>query len=789
MRRWRARPPTAAPAVLIGTPWVEEGKLYNAYALLAGGGVEAIRYKVNLPNYGVFDEKRVFASGPVPGPVSFRGVRLGLPICEDTWTDWGDYENVVECLAETGAELLIVPNGSPYWRDKAEVRLNVTVARVTEAGLPLLYINQVGGQDELVFDGASFALNVDRSIALQLPAFRETVITTHWSRTQSGWRCAQGPVATAEEEDQADYNACMLGLRDYVDKNRFHGVVIGLSGGVDSALCAVLAIDAIGADRVRCVMLPYRFTSQESLDDAAAIAGALGLHYDTVPIESAVQGLEASLTGIFGAALRDVTEENLQARARGTILMAISNKFGLMVVTTGNKSEMSVGYATLYGDMNGGFNPIKDLYKTEVYRLARLRNVWKPDGALGPDGRVIVDNVLTRAPSAELRENQTDQDSLPPYDVLDQILAAAGRARGAARRHHRRGFRSRHGDEGRPHAQSRGVQAPASRARREGDAEEFWPGPALSDHQPVSRSRHGAAGARRRAEQKSGPGRGRRRRSLIARCFGLMRGDERRSDRAHRTLGRIGNGDGFSRDRRCHHRGWRRRGAGLGRLCAFRQRGLRRLREGLCVLVGDDDVAAFERRRIVGILERIGPALARPPARAGGCELFAILEGRRQSRVGLAAERNRLVDVLAGISIRVELGLGGGTLALTGALVVREFVRHRRIRNREIISVAGPHADRPERAGRRAIAAGRDDVAVEQRVEEAGRSRRLCGGAILRSAIVLRQRSDELPALAFLVAVVAALETLEIAHRAIEIVAHLLDLGVQWLAFRRLAGE
>ena len=410
------------PAVLIGTPWIEEGKLYNAYALLAGGEIEALRYKVNLPNYGVFDEKRVFASGPVPGPVSFRGVRLGLPICEDTWTDWGDYENVVECLAETGAEILVVPNGSPYWRDKAEVRLNVTVARVTDAGLPLLYVNQVGGQDELVFDGASFALNADRSIAFQLPAFRETVVTTQWSRTPSGWRCAPGPMAAAEEEDQADYAACMLGLRDYVDKNRFRGVVIGLSGGVDSALCATLAVDAIGADRVRCVMLPYRFTSQELRDDAAAIAQALGLHYDIVPIEKAVQGLKASLAEIFAGAPRDVTEENLQARARGTILMAISNKFGRMVVTTGNKSEMSVGYATLYGDMNGGFNPIKDLYKTEVYRLARLRNVWKPDGALGPAGRVIVENVLTRAPSAELRENQTDQDSLPPYDVLDQIL-------------------------------------------------------------------------------------------------------------------------------------------------------------------------------------------------------------------------------------------------------------------------------------------------------------------------------------------------------------------------------
>jgi NAD+ synthase len=411
-----------APAVLIGTPWAEDGKLYNAYALLAGGRIEAIRFKVNLPNYGVFDEKRVFTPGPVPGPVNFRGVRLGLPICEDTWIDWGDYENVVECLAETGAELLVVPNGSPYWRDKAEVRLNVAVARVTEAGLPLLYINQVGGQDELVFDGASFALNADHSIAFQLPAFREVIATTHWSRTQGAWRCAPGPIAAAEEFDQADYTACMVGLRDYVEKNRFRGVVLGLSGGIDSALCAVLAVDALGADRVRCVMLPFRFTSQDSRDDAAAIAKVLGVDYDIVPVESAVRGLEAALTGIFGGAPRDVTEENLQSRARGTILMAISNKFGLMVVTTGNKSEMSVGYATLYGDMNGGFNPIKDLYKTEVYRLARLRNRWKPDGALGPDGSVIPENVLTRAPSAELCENQTDQDTLPPYDALDQIL-------------------------------------------------------------------------------------------------------------------------------------------------------------------------------------------------------------------------------------------------------------------------------------------------------------------------------------------------------------------------------
>jgi NAD+ synthase len=411
------------PGVLIGTPWVEDNKLYNAYALLAAGRIAAIRFKVNLPNYGVFDEKRVFATGPVPGPVSFRGVRLGLPICEDTWTDWGDYENVVECLAETGAEILLVPNGSPYWRDKTDARLNVAVARVTEAGLPLLYINQFGGQDELVFDGASFALNADRSIAFQLPAFVETVVTTHWSRTASGWRCGQGPMAEPLEADNADYAACMVGLRDYVEKNGFKGVVIGLSGGVDSALCAALATDALGAARVRCVMLPFRFTAQESLDDAAAIAGSLGIRYDVVPIESAVAAIEQTLAGLFAGQARDVTEENLQARARGTILMAISNKFGLMVVTTGNKSEMSVGYATLYGDMNGGFNPIKDIYKTQVYRLAWLRNHWKPNGALGPDGPVIVENVLTRAPSAELRENQTDQDSLPPYDVLDAILS------------------------------------------------------------------------------------------------------------------------------------------------------------------------------------------------------------------------------------------------------------------------------------------------------------------------------------------------------------------------------
>jgi NAD+ synthase len=410
------------PAVLVGTPWVEDGKLYNACVLLDEGRIATIRYKVNLPNYGVFDEKRVFARGPASGPVPIRGVRVGVPICEDTWLEESEeYENVVECLAETGAEILIVPNGSPYARGKGDLRLSVSVARVTESGLPLVYLNQVGGQDELVFDGASFALNADLSVAMQLPAFEENITTLRWMREPSGWRCS-GPVAPVLARDKADYAACVLGLRDYVGKNGFPGVLLGVSGGIDSALCAAIAVDALGAERVRGVMLPFRFTAQVSLDDAAKLAGHLGIRYEVLPIAQAVNGFEEILSAPFAGLPRDITEENLQARTRGTLLMAISNKTGAMVVTTGNKSEMSVGYATLYGDMNGGFNPIKDMYKTEVFRISALRNSWKPEGALGPSGEVIPPNIITRPPTAELRENQTDQDSLPPYEILDAIL-------------------------------------------------------------------------------------------------------------------------------------------------------------------------------------------------------------------------------------------------------------------------------------------------------------------------------------------------------------------------------
>ncbi|WP_050628996.1 NAD+ synthase [Bradyrhizobium viridifuturi] len=410
------------PAMLIGTPWVEDSKLYNACALLDGGRIAALRFKANLPNYGVFDEKRLFARGPAPGPVTVRGVRIGVPICEDIWLEESEeYENVVECLAETGAEILVVPNGSPYARDKADLRLSIVVARVTESGLPLVYLNEVGGQDELIFDGASFALNADLSVAAQLPAFEENITTLTWRKTANGWRC-NGPSTAQLEGDKADYAACVLGLRDYVRKNGFPGVLLGVSGGIDSALCAAIAVDALGADKVRGVMLPFRYTAQVSLDDAAKLAAALGIRYEILPIADAVNGFEKILAPVFAGMERDITEENLQARARGTLLMAISNKTGAMVVTTGNKSEMSVGYATLYGDMNGGFNPIKDIYKTEVFRLSSLRNAWKPDGALGPSGEVIPVNIIIRPPTAELRENQTDQDSLPPYDVLDAIL-------------------------------------------------------------------------------------------------------------------------------------------------------------------------------------------------------------------------------------------------------------------------------------------------------------------------------------------------------------------------------
>jgi NAD+ synthase len=417
VHRFAAETGNGGPAILMGTPWREREAVYNAVVLLDQGKVQTQRYKHDLPNYGVFDEKRVFAMGPAPGPINFRGVRVGVPICEDIWTD-----EVCETLVETGAELLLVPNGSPFEKNKDDVRLNIAVARVTETGLPLVYLNQIGGQDELVFDGASFALNADCSPALQMPAFEEAIAVTDWQRGNNGWRIEPQPLARLPEGVEAIWVACVAGLRDYVRKNRFPGVVIGLSGGIDSAVVAAIAVDALGPPKVHCVMMPYRYTSTASIEDAEACAKALGVRHDLLPIEAPVTGFLKALETPFAGLQPGVAEENLQARTRGTMLMALSNKFGSLVLTTGNKSEMSVGYATLYGDMNGGFNPIKDVYKTEVYAIAEFRNNTRPAGCLGPQGPVIPQRMFEKAPSAELRPDQKDQDTLPPYPVLDDII-------------------------------------------------------------------------------------------------------------------------------------------------------------------------------------------------------------------------------------------------------------------------------------------------------------------------------------------------------------------------------
>ncbi|MDE2183843.1 MAG: NAD+ synthase [Alphaproteobacteria bacterium] len=405
------------PAVLIGTPWREGGHLYNAVAVLDDGHVAARTFKHDLPNYGVFDEKRVFTPGPLTGPIAVRGVRLGIPICEDIWTS-----EVVECMAETGGEIMLVPNGSPFEVGKEDVRLNLVAARVTEARRPLIYLNQVGGQDELVFDGASLVVNADRRVAWALPSWEERIALTQWRREAGVWLCEPGQRVGAEERLPSMYHAMVLGLRDYVNKNRFPGVVLGLSGGIDSALSAAVAVDALGSGRVRCVMMPSRYTSQDSLEDAEECAQLLNVAYETIPIEHAVDAFRDALRPVFAGRQPDTTEENIQSRIRGLILMAISNKFGPMVLTTGNKSEMSVGYATLYGDMCGGYNVLKDIYKMDVFRLARWRNAAMPAGGLGPHGRVIPERIIVKPPTAELRAGQTDQDSLPPYEILDGIL-------------------------------------------------------------------------------------------------------------------------------------------------------------------------------------------------------------------------------------------------------------------------------------------------------------------------------------------------------------------------------
>ncbi|SMX26273.1 Glutamine-dependent NAD(+) synthetase [Pelagimonas phthalicica] len=405
------------PALAVGGPWVEGTELFNAYHICKGGKVTSRVLKHHLPNETVFDEVRIFDSGPLAGPYSVGNTRIGSPICEDAW-----HEDVAETLEETGAEFLLVPNGSPYYRNKFETRLNHMVSRVVETGLPLIYLNMTGGQDDQVFDGGSFVLNPGGKIVLQLPVFDEVVTEVDFERGPDGWRALEGPFTKHPDEWEQDYRVMVEALRDYLGKTGFKKVLLGLSGGIDSALVATIAVDALGAENVRCVMLPSEYTSQDSLDDAKQLAEALGVRYDYVPISEGRQAITNTLAPLFAGTEADLTEENLQSRLRGLLLMALSNKFGEMLLTTGNKSEVAVGYATIYGDMNGGYNPIKDLYKTRVFEQCRWRNDNHRDWMAGPSGAVIPDRIITKPPSAELRDDQKDSDSLPDYPVLDGLL-------------------------------------------------------------------------------------------------------------------------------------------------------------------------------------------------------------------------------------------------------------------------------------------------------------------------------------------------------------------------------
>ena len=407
-----------APGLIVGAPWQDGEALRNAVFLLENGKIADIRFKHNLPNYGVFDEIRVFDAGVPPTPIEFRGIKLGVMICEDMW-----FPDCTSSLAASGAEILLVPTCSPYDEKKHPERQRYSIKRVQESGLPLIFCNQICGQDELVFDGASYVVAADGSLPVQMDSFGEQELLTHWSRDGDGkLSCDTTYLGYLPDRHEAMYQAMVLGLGDYVRKNRFPGVILGLSGGIDSALSAAVAVDALGPDKVQCIMMPSRYTSGESLGDAEACAKVLGVEYDVIAIKPGVTAFDEMLSGVFAGTEPDTTEENIQSRIRGLLLMSISNKFGKMVLTTGNKSEVSVGYATLYGDMCGGYNALKDVYKTDVFALSGWRNDNVPKGALGPSGEVIPENIIVKPPTAELRDDQKDEDSLPPYNELDDML-------------------------------------------------------------------------------------------------------------------------------------------------------------------------------------------------------------------------------------------------------------------------------------------------------------------------------------------------------------------------------
>jgi len=393
-------------AVVVGHPEEHAGRRYNAATVVENGLKKAVYRKMRLPNYEVFDEKRYFDAGSEACVVTLGGVRCGINICADIWE-----AGAAELAHEAGAELLLVLNASPCHLEKHHQRAQVLGERIAATGIPAIYANLVGGQDELVFDGASFALDAQGSCRMRLPAFEEAlgIVDYDHNRLHSGQMAEELPV-----EAEA-YQALVLGVRDYIGKSGFKGAIIGLSGGIDSALTLCVAVDALGADKVRAVMMPSPYTAQMSLDDSREMISTLGVRYDEIAIEPAMQTYAAMLDPLFAGLPQDTTEENIQARIRGNILMALSNKTGALVLTTGNKSEMAVGYCTLYGDMAGGFAVIKDVYKTLVYRLSRYRNTVSP---------VIPENIIVRPPSAELKPDQTDQDSLPPYEILDAIVQA-----------------------------------------------------------------------------------------------------------------------------------------------------------------------------------------------------------------------------------------------------------------------------------------------------------------------------------------------------------------------------
>jgi len=405
-----ARLAREAPGIdlIVGHPLREAGRLFNAASLLRNGHIEAGYRKHLLPNYGVFDEMRYFQPGTEACVVDIKGLPIGITVCEDAWQP-----GPARLAHAAGARLLVNLNASPYHIDKGREREQVVAARARENGLPIVYVNLVGGQDELVFDGDSFVLDADGRIARRGALFEEDLFTVDIEFDRSAVRPRAAPPPAPPSREEEVYRAIVLGVRDYVKKNGFPGVVLGLSGGVDSALTLCIAVDALGAERVEAVMMPSRYTADMSRTDAEAQARALGVTYHVIPIEPMFEAFTAQLRDEFRGRGRDVTEENIQARIRGTLLMAVSNKTGRMVLTTGNKSEMAVGYATLYGDMAGGFAAIKDVPKTLVYRLARYRN---------SRGSVIPERVLDRPPSAELAPDQKDSDSLPPYEVLDPIL-------------------------------------------------------------------------------------------------------------------------------------------------------------------------------------------------------------------------------------------------------------------------------------------------------------------------------------------------------------------------------